>query len=121
MKTWDMSRTRSVWAANQPMVATVSYQTVLMASARARGMATWSHTLTLSNPAASHALATLAMSAGPASGSQGMRIKVDCACTGRIIPNFSDVMNTAPLPELVGVGVRPHDCREERCRERHAA
>src|SRR3954471_12483308 len=92
MNTCDMSRTRWVCAANHPMVATVSYQTVLMASARARGMATWSHTLTLSNPAASHACATVTMSAGVASGSHGMRINVDCACTGKIIPNANELM-----------------------------
>src|SRR3954452_21528347 len=104
MNTCDIRLMRSVWAASHPIVATVSYQTVLIASARSLGMATWSQTLTLSNPAASAALAMTAISAGPADGSHGMRINVDCAWMGRIMPNLREL--TDDLPELVGVLVR---------------
>ena len=44
--TWLSSRTRSVTAARYESVATVSHHVVLIASAWAAGMATWSHTAT---------------------------------------------------------------------------
>ena len=43
---WESSRMSLVTPASQPRVATVSYQTVLMAPARRSGMNVWSQTPT---------------------------------------------------------------------------
>src|SRR4051794_8243970 len=111
MNTWESSCTFSVCAPSQLRVATVSYQTVLMASARARGMATWSQTPTKPYPLRSHACVTASSSAGPAVVSQSCRIIVDCACTGSCMPKLTPLVDFPAIAPPAGapLGVPPRE------------
>jgi hypothetical protein len=67
--TWLSSRTRSVTEARNARVATGSYQTVLIAAASRRGMATWSQLAMYAKPERSAARAISTRSSGPAAAS----------------------------------------------------
>lgn len=67
--TWLISRTRWVIPARKPRVATGSYQTVPMASASRRGMATWSQPAMYAKPVRSAVRAISARSCGVAAAS----------------------------------------------------